>query len=296
MMKYLRKIFKNKVIILIFIIFIFCLYMFIFSRILRVRYITLEFEDLPNSFNNKKIAFAADMHAGLYIPTSHIKKMSSLIMKENPDIILFAGDYIYSAPRWFHYYNKDNVKKFGEGIKDLEANLGKYAVMGNHDNWESSEDVSNCFIENNFKMLDNDILFITNDSGEYISIGGVGDFLTDKVDFNLATMGVKTNDFHIVLSHEPLIPMKIAKENGYNKFIDLFLMGHTHALQISFIPIKIIEFLNKNRDYPLLSIYGNMRALNTKVYVTSGVGVVLLPFRLFSYPEVVIIRLKKKII
>ena len=43
-----------------------------------------------------------------------------------------------------------------------------------------------------------------------------------------------------------------------------------------------------------MSIYGKMKAYNTKIYVTSGVGVVLLPFRLFAYPEVVIITLKRK--
>ena len=97
-----------------------------------------------------------------------------------------------------------------------------------------------------------------------------------------------------MLSHEPLFPLEIAREGGYNKLIDFFLAGHTHGLQISFVPIKLIEFINKNRQYPLMSIYGKMKAYNTKIYVTSGVGVVLLPFRFFASPEVVIITLKRK--
>ena len=174
---------KRKVIIfLLFIILLLCLYMFYFSRSLRVRYIELEFDDLPYSFEGTKVAFAADMHAGLYIPTSHVKKMSDIIRENNPDLILFAGDYIYSAPRLFHYYNSNNVQKFDEGIKDLNAKFGKYSVMGNHDNWESTTDVSNCLIKNGFKTIDNNIVFITNEAGDYISIGGVGDFLTDKVE------------------------------------------------------------------------------------------------------------------
>ncbi|WP_236847057.1 metallophosphoesterase [Brachyspira catarrhinii] len=268
--------------------------MFKTSRALRVRYIDLEFEDLPKSFDNIKVALASDIHSGLYIPTSHIQKMSDMITENNPDIILFIGDYIYSAPRWFKYHNKKNIHRLIEGIKNLEAPLGKYAVLGNHDNYESKIDVSNAMHSNNFKMLDNNIIFITNDIGEYISIGGVGDFMTDDVKFDLATKNVKTNDFNILLSHEPAAPLAIAKKEGYNELIDFFVCGHTHGMQISLVPMPLIERLNKNRDYPLTTIYGNMQSGKTKIYVSSGVGVVLLPFRLFAYPEIVIATLKNK--
>ena len=294
--KYKNQSKKIKIIIFVIIIFalFFSLYMFKTSRALRVRYIDFEFEDLPKSFDNIKVALASDIHSGLYIPTSHIQKMSDMITENKPDIILFIGDYIYSAPRWFKYHNKKNIRKLNEGIKNLNAPLGKYAVMGNHDNYESKIDISNALDSNNFKMLDNNIIFITNDIGEYISIGGVGDFMTDDVKFDLATKNVKTNDFNILLSHEPAAPLAIAKKEGYNELIDFFVCGHTHGMQISLIPMPLIERLNKNRNYPLTTIYGNMKSDKTKIYVSSGVGVVLLPFRLFAYPEVVIATLKSK--
>ena len=294
--KYKNQSKKIKIIIFVIIIFalFFSLYMFKTSRALRVRYIDFEFEDLPKSFDNIKVALASDIHSGLYIPTSHIQKMSDMITENKPDIILFIGDYIYSAPRWFKYHNKKNIRKLIEGIKNLNAPLGKYAVMGNHDNYESKIDISNALDSNNFKMLDNNIIFITNDIGEYISIGGVGDFMTDDVKFDLATKNVKTNDFNILLSHEPAAPLAIAKKEGYNELIDFFVCGHTHGMQISLIPMHLIERLNKNRNYPLTTIYGNMQSEKMKIYVSSGVGVVLLPFRLFAYPEVVIATLKSK--
>lgn len=292
--KLLNKFGKTKIIIFLIIILLFALYMFKTSRDLKVRYIDLEFEDLPKSFDNIKVALASDIHSGLYVSTSHIKKMSYMIMTNKPDIILFVGDYIYSAPRWFRYYNKKNIIKLNEGIKDLNAPLGKYAVMGNHDNYESKIDISNTFYSNNFKMLDNNIIFITNENKEYISIGGIGDFLTDEVKFDLAIKNVKTNDFNILLSHEPMFPLKIAQKEGYNKFIDFFVAGHTHRLQISFVPMDLFERLNKNRNYPLTTIYGNMKSENMKIYITSGVGAVLLPFRLFAYPEIVIVNLRSK--
>lgn len=297
-MKFFKKISRTNGIVLLVIILMLLLiqvHMYKTAHTLRVRYITLEFEDLPESFDNIKLALAADMHAGLYIPESQIREMSDLIMKDNPDMILFAGDYIYSAPHKFSYYDEKNTEKFANGIKGLEAKYGKYSVLGNHDNWESTEDVSNALYTNGFKIIDNNILFITNESGEYISIGGVGDFLTDDVRFDIATSNVKPEDFHIVLSHEPNIPLKRAKEGGYSDFIDFFFSGHTHGLQISFLPMWVWEGLNKNREYPFpLSIYGILNYGSIKVYVTSGIGAVLLPFRLFAHPEVVILTLKRK--
>ncbi|WP_300367645.1 metallophosphoesterase [Brachyspira sp.] len=297
-MKFLKKISKKKkitILIIIVLLFILNFYMYKVSHSMRVRYITLEFEDLPVSFDGIKLALAADMHAGLYIPESHVRKMSDLIMTNSPDIILFAGDYIYTAPHQFKRYNKEHTLKFYNGIKGLEARYGKYAVLGNHDNWESTEDVSNSLYSNGFKVIDNDILFITNEMGEHISIGGVGDYLTDDVRFDIAVSNVEPEDFHIVLSHEPNIPLRRAREGGYNKLIDFFFAGHTHGLQISFLPMDFWETINKNREYPIFpAVYGLMDYGNTKVYITCGIGTVLLPFRLFAYPEVVILTMKRK--
>lgn len=118
--------------IIIFFIFalFFSLYMFQTSRDLRVRYIDLEFEDLPKSFDNIKIALASDIHSGLYVPLSHIQKMSYMITTNKPDIILFIGDYIYSAPRWFKYYNKKKYSQIERWNKRFESSARKICRFG----------------------------------------------------------------------------------------------------------------------------------------------------------------------
>ena len=98
-------------------------------------------------------------------------------------------------------------------------------------------------------------------------------------------------DLDSIATQEELLA---SKKEGYNKFIDFFVAGHTHGLQISFVPMSLFERLNKNRNYPLTTIYGNMKSENMKIYITSGVGAVLLPFRLFAYPEIVIVNLRSK--
>ena len=61
--KLLNKFGKTKIIIFLIIILLFALYMFKTSRDLKVRYIDLEFEDLPKSFDNIKVALASDIHS-----------------------------------------------------------------------------------------------------------------------------------------------------------------------------------------------------------------------------------------
>ena len=51
--KLLNKFGKTKIIIFLIIILLFALYMFKTSRDLKVRYIDLEFEDLPKSFDGQ---------------------------------------------------------------------------------------------------------------------------------------------------------------------------------------------------------------------------------------------------
>ena len=51
---------------------------------------------------------------------------------------------------------------------------------------------------------------------------------------------------------------------------------------------KVYFHMDEAYSYGLMN-YGNM-----KVYVTSGIGAVLFPLRLFAYPEVVIITFKSK--
>lgn len=290
----MKKISKLLIVLAFVLSLILVIYMFKTGYSIKVRHITMEFKDLPSSFDGTKIALAADMHVGLFISEEYIKKVSAMIMEEKPDIIAFLGDYVYSAPRWFHYYNPKNVEELKNAISNLKAPLGMYAVMGNHDNWEAPSDISNALYNTGFKLIDNNIVYITNKSNDYISIGGVGDYITDDVNFEAASIGVGTNDFHIVLSHEPKGPLRKAEKEGYIDLADFLVSGHTHGGQISHFPMSFIEKLNTNRKYPRLTTYGIMNYKNTKVYITSGVGMVLLPFRLFATPEIVIVTLKSK--
>lgn len=268
---------------------IFFMHMFFNAYKIKIRQITITSKDIPLSFNNKKIAFLSDTHIGFYVSEKQMKKIAALATKEKPDIILLGGDYIYSSPRTLRFYNFKNTQKIKNSFSFLKAPLGVYAVMGNHDNKESKQDISNALNSINIKMVDNQNVFITNKEG-YIVISGFGDEHTDKINIETALENTQTNDFVIVIAHNPKSVRRLIKYDKV-KNVDLFLSGHTHGGQIRFSPLGIIEKINKNKEIPSSLSYGIMNYKNSQMYVTSGTGVVLMPLRFFANAEIVIITL-----
>lgn len=270
---------------------LFLLNMFTNAYNVKIRYITIESKNIPESFNGKKIAFLSDTHVGVYISEEHMKKIATLTSEEKPDIILLGGDYIYSSPGMFRFYNPKNTQRIINSFSLFKAPLGIYSVMGNHDNKESKEDISNALNSINIQTIDNKNVFVTNKES-YIVIAGLADEHTDKINVENALKNANTDDFVIVIAHNSKSAKRLLKEDKI-KSVDLFLSGHTHAGQIRFTSLKTIERVNKNKDMPSSLTYGIMNYKNAKMYVTSGTGVVLMPLRFLTNPEIVIIKLVK---
>ena len=96
---------------------------------------------------------------------------------------------------------------------------------------------------------------------------------------------LKKSNFAILVPHQPDYIEKINMD-----LIDLTLSGHTLGGQITFFgswaPILHSIFSQKYR-------YGLIDSGKTKSFISSGIGTVILPFRFFCRPEIVIITLKR---
>jgi len=76
---------------------------------------------------NLTIAVASDMHFGTLSGNAHLAKLVAVINNLKADIILLPGDIIDDDPNPFLQ------KKMGEKMKELQAPLGIYGVLGNHE-------------------------------------------------------------------------------------------------------------------------------------------------------------------
>ncbi len=230
---------------------------------------------VPDTFKGTRIVFVSDIHSNKIVSNNHIKNMVKKINELNPDIVLLGGDYIAKG--------KEHIETCFNELSKINAKVGKYGVLGNHDHYGYPELVRESMEKAGIKCLDNDSVWIQN-GNDRIKIGGVGDLWLDKQIIENTIHDVTEEDFVMLLSHNPDYAEKLKTSK-----IDLMLSGHTHGGQVTlfglYAPFLPTKYGQKYRQ-------GLIETENTKVLVSKGIGCTGLPFRFFSRPEINVIELK----
>jgi len=244
---------------------------------------------LPDELNNFKITFIADLQADRYTDNARLERFISKVNSTNPDLVLIAGDVITSTPSY--------IETAAKYIGKIKSKYGVYSCVGDHDNWAWREDnrksinvITKSLEKYNVKMIDNGkkiikvrdseigITFITNTYVERIQ--------DEKLDS--LTNGNANYDLKIFLTHQPRNYL-IDKAVEYN--YNLFLAGHTHGGQITFL----FPFYNLSPTlFETKYVRGDFRFGDMLMVVTRGLGMSLVPLRYNSTPEVTVIVLSKK--
>ncbi|MFV0419508.1 MAG: metallophosphoesterase [Dysgonomonas sp.] len=239
--------------------------------------------DLPESFIGKKIIFVSDIHVNEYFTGEDVSDLVKRINERNPDIIILGGDYTKKEEKYSQSFFKE--------ISKLESTFGVYTVLGNHDHWEDTNLIQEGLLHCGFNICDNKSYWIKNGK-DSIKIGGVGDYWEDKQLLENTISDVKETDFCLLISHNPDY-----MENIHSNLVNLVLSGHTHAGQVTLFGFWApIMPSTGHPEYPQTGLkyrYGWKEKGNTKLYVTSGVGMGGFPLRFFARPEIVEIVLSK---
>ncbi len=245
-------------------------------RWLVVREIAIQDPDIPPSFDGKTIAFLTDIHHGIYFSAQRVRNLVARTNALQPDLILLGGDYAHLRPRY--------IASCLAELAHLDAPLGRFGVLGNHDHWYDAELAWRSMKAAGIVALDNRGVWITL-GAERIRIGGVGDYWESWQDLSATTAEVSDEDFVILLSHNPDYV-----ESIQTTAVDLVLSGHTHGGQVTFFglwaPIIHSDFGQKYRS-------GVVHTPFTTVVVSNGIGVITPPLRFGARPEIVLIRLQR---
>lgn len=269
------KIFRLFLYLMIF-AFLFLGYCYLETRWIKVSRITMISPDIPDSFVGKKIVFIADIHHGPYFSLSRVTSLVNKINELQPDIILLGGDYVHRDPKYINQI-------FSEFAK-LKANLGIFAVLGNHDHWENAELIKEMMLQSGIQICDNKSYWIR-EGNDSIKIGGVGDLWEDVQIIDSTTFDVQKSNFCILLSHNPDY-----LENLHANKVDLTLSGHTHGGQMTFFGLWAPILPSKNNQKYR---YGLIEKGGMQSYITSGVGTITPPLRFFCRPEIVLFTLER---
>ncbi|MFA5211179.1 MAG: metallophosphoesterase [Patescibacteria group bacterium] len=259
---------------------------FIEPKILVVKTIDI---DLPHIDKPIKIALLTDLHVGIYKNDEYLNFIFENIKKQNPDIILIAGDLIDNT-------NFENEIKQLYPLKTLAEKYPTYIVFGNHEygvdyshgkmvrGTSQVEKLKKYFENSKINILQNDLYEITiNEQSFYLF--GADSFWAGKINYDILEKRDENLDT-IALIHNPAV---LYTEN-YPKDFSLALFGHTHGGQIRlpFLgPIGRVDNIIEKKFYKGM----NFDVTGNRILVSSGLGESGTRARFFNPPEMLILQI-----
>lgn len=121
----------------------------------------LRTEGLSQSWESLRLLYFSDLHLGPGMPQKRLQKLISLMLEEEPELILFGGDMLEHGER----FGERELALWTKELSKLKPRLGFYAVKGNHDS-ESPEAAA--FLEKLYARLGVRLL-----SNEAVDLGGL---------------------------------------------------------------------------------------------------------------------------
>ncbi len=228
---------------------------------------------LPRELDGFRIVHLSDIHHSPFTSRQQIERAVATATRLQPDIIALTGDYIskereYAAP-------------CAELLGRLKARHGVFAVLGNHDHWTDAALITDLFRAEGITVLVNQGMRFEK-NGASFWLAGVDDTMVGLEDLPLALAGSCEEEMKLVLAHNPIILRRAARAG-----VDLVLSGHTHGGQVNLRPEKSASGRPRRR-----LLKGLARQGDTQIYVTRGLGTVVLPVRFGCPPEVSLLELR----
>lgn len=226
-----------------------------------------------------RVALLTDLHAGPR-DRSWIGRIVRRTRRLAPDLVLLGGDFVDGVdadPR-----KLDALAP----LRGLEAPLGVFAVLGNHDSQTSEGDpgragpIRRCVESAGIRILQNEHVRLPNGA----ILVGLGSWRADESDPARAFARVDFSAPALVLAHN-FQSLRSAKVPRF----DLALVGHTHAGQICVPFTEVCPFLEDDMKPYRYGLYD--WPSGGKLYVSSGLGTSSVRARLGARPEIALLEL-----
>ncbi len=243
--------------------------------------------DLPHELDGLRIAHLTDLHAGRTVPIDFLARCMDVVASCRPDVIAVTGDFL----QWDAGY----VDVVADVVGRLDAPLGVFAVLGNHDYGLNSPQGIRFLDHATARLvsaLEGRGVRVLRNAFETVRVGasalhvvGVEDLWSGECDAQGAFAQVPDEGTRLFLCHNP---------DGYgyrdrHRF-ELMLSGHTHGAQVR-VPGSPRALLPV-RDTRLLAGYYGRRG--GWVYVNRGLGYIW-RVRLNSAPEIACHTLRREL-
>ncbi|MBB1150590.1 MULTISPECIES: metallophosphoesterase [unclassified Myroides] len=259
----------------------------------------LTFEDLPEAFDGFTITQLSDIHSGSFDNREQLEYAIDLVNQQQSDLLLFTGDLVNSLA--------SEMMPWLDVFKKIEQHpYGNFSILGNHDygeyiKWETDEErirnfeaICDLSPAIGFKLLRNEHVRLQKGEDSLVVVGvenwGARAHFMKYGDLDLATKGVRPEDFKVLMTHDP--SHWEAKVLDHPQQFQLTLSGHTHGSQFG---IEIPGFIKWS---PIQYVYkqwaGVYEKLGKMIYVNRGFGYHAYQGRTGIWPEITVLELRKK--
>lgn len=249
---------------------------------LRVERVPVSISNLPRELEGFRIAQMSDLHVGYYTRLSRVDLFAEKINALDPDVAVISGDLIDDDP----FY----VPKLLRAMQNIRGDIPIAAVLGNHEMYGDPRAVIAGTRGSRLRLLVNESLPIEK-NGRRLWIAGLSDFAAErnrvrakelKPDIRKTLAGIPPEDMRVLLAHQPLA-FPLAQQNG----IPLTVVGHTHGGQFG---LRVLNWSLAGVFLPYdMGLYE--RGAH-QLYVNTGTGYWMLPFRFGMPPEITLLELR----
>jgi hypothetical protein len=249
-----------------------------------VTQLDIKLKRLPTAFHNLRIAQLSDIHFSPFMTSHHLAHVVELMNAQKPDLVILTGDYVSVAiSRGQKRARAEQAWPCGDVLRKIDAPLGCFAVLGNHDYATNAEIVSEALSSTGrIQVLRNQSIALERD-GARLWLAGIDNVTRMHARPEEALRRVPGKECTIVAVHEPDFADEMAKYP-----VDFQLSGHSHGGQIRFPLVGALYLPPWAEKYPL----GHYQIGELQLYTNRGIGVIEIPIRFMCPPEITLFTLK----
>lgn len=239
---------------------------------LSLEHVEIRLRRLPRRLDGLRVIHLSDTHHSPMTSIEHIRRAVRIANRLRPDVCLLTGDYVS--------HEREYIAPVAAELGELRARHGIYACLGNHDHWTDAELVTHLFRGEGINVLVNEG-FRFEAHGAAFWLAGVDDHMVGKTDVRAALRGSFPDEMKLLLAHNPIIFREAARLG-----VDLTLSGHTHGGQI-----KLRD--DEKRILPRRRLKAGLHSRRgSQIYITRGIGTVVVPLRYQCPPEISLLELR----
>lgn len=246
----------------------------VYKGVNRVKVYDFTHRDVPDSFEDFRIAFVSDLHYKSLLKEKGLNDLIRLLIAQRADVLLIGGDF---------HEGCQYVPPVMAALGRVKTPMGTYAVLGNNDYEACYENIIEEMNRNGIRLLEHKVDTLKR-GDEQILIAGVRNPFDLKQNGKSPTLGLSPDDFVILLTHTPDYAEDVAITNT-----DLVLAGHTHGGQVTLFGLYAPVVPSRYGQRFLTGLKYNSGY--TPMIITNGIGTSSRAIRMFAPSEVVMIVL-----